>query len=116
MRCILNASLILILCCYAFQAQAGKHGSIAYEGNVATRAAIPDSFNASAKQSSSRDGHYARDTITALEIAIPNFYASNGGENGVGATATVRWQSERNGERLRRDRGAVESLVTDDRS
>lgn len=60
-----------------------------YTGQVATRCQIAQDFNTSV-QLMSRSAHIARDDITSLQIAIPNWYVVAGGaETGRGATATV---------------------------
>jgi hypothetical protein len=64
----------------------------AYEGLVATRGLAPINLNTTNRQLMSRSPHYARDDITSLKVAIPNWRVRNASpfdEQGVGSTATV---------------------------
>ena len=60
-----------------------------YLGQVATRANIPSLLNTSFKQINSRRFHIARDDVTTLQLAFPNWFANNTvNEAGSGGTAT----------------------------
>jgi hypothetical protein len=60
-----------------------------YLGEVATRAAVPNFYSAGYKTFMSRSTHYARRTITSLQIVVPNFYVLSGtGEVTSGGVAT----------------------------
>lgn len=66
--------------------------SSSYLGLIATRGEEPFAFTAVNKQLMSRSPHFSTQAITALEIAIPNWYILTGttfAETGTGGTATV---------------------------
>jgi hypothetical protein len=70
----------------------GGSSAKAYLGQVANNSQIMVNFATATTgtQLQSRSPHFARDTLTALQIAIPNWYAKAGSnEVGSGATATV---------------------------
>ena len=63
-----------------------------YLGEVATRAEIPMGMAAPAAGTEfmSRSFHYARQTISQLQVAFPNFYVNaTVGEQPIGGTATL---------------------------
>lgn len=64
---------------------------VPYLGQIATRSYVPLTTNAGIPQSMARSKHIARDTITSLQIEIPNWYVNNTtfAETGVGASASV---------------------------
>jgi len=68
-------------------------GSIqtAYTGQVATACLVPDTANTStAKWFNSRSPHFARDTITSLRVAFPNWYVNASKvETNCGGTVTL---------------------------
>jgi lysophospholipase L1-like esterase len=57
---------------------------------VATRSRISGNRSGAVFQLMSRSYHHARDDITSLKIAIPNWYIRSGVESGIGGTAKVR--------------------------
>lgn len=69
--------------------QLGLGTPSSYLGEVATRAAVPNFYSAGYKTFMSRSTHYARQTITSLQIVVPNFYVMSGtGEVSSGGPAT----------------------------
>lgn len=50
---------------------------------------MPANLSTTNKQMQTRTGHFSRDTISALQIVLPNWYTLVGVETGVGAVATV---------------------------
>lgn len=64
-----------------------------YLGQIATGALVCYNFTTSSHQQMTRTGHYARDNITSLQVAFPNWYvaiAASGAETALGtATATI---------------------------
>jgi lysophospholipase L1-like esterase len=67
-----------------------------YTGLIATRINIPSLINASFKQMNFRRWHIARDSVTRLQIALPNWAANNAaGEIGTGGTAQFTAAIER---------------------
>src|SRR5713101_7049158 len=66
-----------------------------YLGQVATRCWIPQQRDTSNFQFNSRSWHFARDDISPVQIAFPNWYAvgankdPTGTERGVGSAAVV---------------------------
>lgn len=70
----------------------GSGRSAPYLGLVATRGYIPTSFLTTSKQMQTRTTHFARSTISSLQIVIPNWYINVNAatdEQPTGATATV---------------------------
>lgn len=67
-----------------------------YVGQVATRSNIPYGYNAAAPALMSRTGHFARETITSIQVVYSNWYVdttNNTGtfqELGTGTTATIK--------------------------
>lgn len=60
-----------------------------YTGNVATRTQLPTVLDAAKFKVMSRSEHISRDTISSLQIIVPNWYATSGsGELGSGNALT----------------------------
>lgn len=60
-----------------------------YLGNIATRAQLPTVLDATKFKVMSRSEHISRDTISSLQIIVPNWYATSGsGELGSGNSLT----------------------------
>jgi lysophospholipase L1-like esterase len=62
-------------------------------GQVATACLIPNASSTTQKQANSRSPHWARDTITALQIVLPGWWVSNvatatNTEQGIGSDTT----------------------------
>src|ERR1017187_6734104 len=86
------ALIFAILFSLTGQAVAWKYGSggaTVYTGQVATRTFVPQFIDTTNKQFNSRSFHIARDTITALQIAVPNWYVGSGTETSIAQTATI---------------------------
>lgn len=71
----------------------GKVGSVPFLGNVATRAGLMNNtFNGSITATMSQRWHYLRDSVTAVQLVIPNFLVniSGGGtENTLNGGTTI---------------------------
>ena len=77
--------LVLLVC------PGWSRGVQPFVGEVATRASVPDTFDATKTQMMSRSGHFARNDIKSLQIVLANFASTSPtfSEEAPGNSATV---------------------------